>query len=58
MINKIHSATVVVSDQDKAFEVLGLLRSQKKPIAVVPVIASDRRAIGMVHLHDLISAGL
>jgi len=49
---------LTVSDQDKAFEVLELLRSQKKPIAVVPVIASDRRAIGMVHLHDLISAGL
>lgn len=49
---------LTVSGQDKAFEVLELLRSQKKPIAVVPVIAADRRAIGMVHLHDLIGAGL
>ena len=41
-----------------AFQVLELIKNRSKPTAVVPVVNSNRRVIGMVHLHDLISAGL
>ena len=42
----------------KAIEALEMMRGFDKPIAVLPVVDSERRAIGMIHLHDLIAAGL
>lgn len=51
-------APAVVFDEDKAVEALDLMKQRTKPTAVMPVLNSDRRVVGMVHLHDLIAAGL
>lgn len=42
----------------KAVDILQFMRERGKPFSVMPVIDSDRRAVGMIHLHDLVSAGL
>ena len=34
------------------------VRSRNKPTAVLPVLDSNRRVVGMVHLHDLVAAGI
>ncbi|MBV9080547.1 MAG: KpsF/GutQ family sugar-phosphate isomerase [Elusimicrobia bacterium] len=39
----------------KAFEVM---ESRKKPFTVLPVVDAKRRSVGMLHLHDLVTAGL
>jgi arabinose-5-phosphate isomerase len=49
--------TFVYSDQ-KATEALEIMRARKKPTAVLPVLDSDQKVIGMVHVMDLVSAGL
>ena len=51
------SPTVVFSDQ-MAVEALELMQSRKKPITVLPVIDRKRKVVGMVHIHNLIAAGL
>jgi len=51
------SPTVVFSDQ-MAVEALDLMRSRKKPITVLPVLNRKRKVVGMVHIHNLIAAGL
>jgi arabinose-5-phosphate isomerase len=48
----------VVYNTDRAVDALEMMRSRKKPIAVLPVLGRDRRVTGMVHLHDLIAAGI
>ena len=47
----------VYSDQ-MAAEALNLMRSRKKPTAVLPVLNRRRKVVGMLHLTDLVSAGL
>jgi arabinose-5-phosphate isomerase len=51
------SPIVVHSDQ-MAVEALELMRSRKKPITVLPVLNGKKKVIGMVHIHNLIAAGL
>lgn len=51
------SPTFVYADQ-MAAEALDLMRSRKKPTAVLPVLARDRKVVGMLHVMDLVSAGL
>ena len=48
----------VVLAGEKAVRALEIMRDRKKPTAVLPVIDDSRKAVGMIHLHDLISAGL
>lgn len=48
----------VILNEVKAVEALEFMRSRSKPTAVVPVIDSQQKVVGMVHLHDLIAAGL
>jgi len=48
----------VAYNTDRAVDALDKMRSRSKPIAVLPVITPDRRVLGIVHLHDLIAAGL
>jgi arabinose-5-phosphate isomerase len=43
---------------DRAVDALDRMRSRNKPIAVLPVLTPDQRVFGIVHLHDLIGAGL
>jgi arabinose-5-phosphate isomerase len=51
-----HPAVILASE--KAFHALEIMRDRNKPTAILPVVDDNKRAIGMVHLHDLISAGL
>jgi arabinose-5-phosphate isomerase len=51
-----HPSAVMAGE--KAAAALEMMRERDKPIAVLPVIDENRRVVGMVHLHDLISAGL
>jgi arabinose-5-phosphate isomerase len=48
---------VMYSDA-KAADALEFMRDRNKPTAVVPVIDNDRKVVGMIHIHDLITAGL
>ena len=43
---------------DRAADALERMRARTKPIAVLPVLGPDQRVLGIVHLHDLIAAGL
>jgi arabinose-5-phosphate isomerase len=47
----------VFGDQ-MATEALDLMRSRKKPTAVLPVLGRNRKVVGMIHIMDLVSAGL
>ena len=51
------SPTVVFNDQ-MAVDALELMRSRKKPITVLPVLNRKKKVVGMVHIHNLIAAGL
>jgi arabinose-5-phosphate isomerase len=51
------SPDFVFSD-DKAVDVLEKMRARNKPTAVMPVLDREKQVVGMVHLHDLIAAGL
>jgi arabinose-5-phosphate isomerase len=48
----------VVFSTDRAVDALELMRSRSKPTAVLPVLDSNRCVVGMVHLHDLVAAGI
>lgn len=47
----------VYADQ-LASEALELMRSRKKPTAVLPVLTRTKKVVGMLHIMDLVSAGL
>ena len=48
----------VAYSTDRAVDALERMRARNKPIAVLPVLNPDRRILGIIHLHDLIAAGL
>jgi CBS domain-containing protein len=48
--------TVLVSD--RAVTALERMRRRDKPTAVLPVVDSTGCPVGMLHLHDLVSAGI
>jgi arabinose-5-phosphate isomerase len=43
---------------DRAVDALERMRTRTKPTAVLPVLNADLRVLGIVHLHDLVAAGL
>jgi arabinose-5-phosphate isomerase len=49
--------TFVFSDQ-MATDAFDLMRSRKKPTAVLPVLDRKRKVVGILHIMDLVSAGL
>ncbi|MBI4471563.1 MAG: KpsF/GutQ family sugar-phosphate isomerase, partial [Acidobacteria bacterium] len=51
-------APAVIFADNRAADALELMRTRKKPTAVLPVVDRDRKVVGMIHIHDLISAGL
>ncbi len=51
------SPEVVFADE-KAVDALEKMKERSKPTAVIPVVNRNRKVVGMIHLHDLISAGL
>jgi arabinose-5-phosphate isomerase len=48
----------VVYSTDRAVDALEIMRSRSKPTAVLPVLSPSQRILGIVHLHDLVAAGL
>jgi arabinose-5-phosphate isomerase len=48
----------VAYSTDRAIDALDRMRSRNKPTAVLPVLTPDKQVLGIVHLHDLIAAGL
>src|SRR5262245_11472909 len=53
-----NSSPEVAFSTDRAIDALERMRARSKPIAVLPVLRPDHRVLGIVHLHDLIAAGL
>lgn len=51
-------APEIAYSTDRAIDALERMRSRAKPTAVLPVLSPDERVLGIVHLHDLIAAGL
>jgi len=49
---------IVVYNDQMAVDALEVMRSRKKPITVLPVLNRKRKVVGMVHIHNLIAAGL
>lgn len=47
-----------ISEEVKAVEALERMRGRSKPTAVLPVVDRNERVVGMIHVHDLIGAGL
>jgi arabinose-5-phosphate isomerase len=47
-----------VHEDTKAVEALEMMRQRSKPIALLPVLNKDGCVVGMIHLHDLVAAGL
>ena len=47
-----------ILDEAKAIEALELMRRRDKPFAVLPVLNRNGVVVGMIQVHDLISAGL
>jgi arabinose-5-phosphate isomerase len=56
--NIMNSSPEVAHGTDRAVDALERMRSRGKPIAVLPVLSPNNRVLGIVHLHDLIAAGL
>lgn len=53
-----NSSPEVAYSTDLAADALDRMRVRGKPIAVLPVLSPNDRVLGIVHLHDLIAAGL
>lgn len=53
-----NSSPEVVFNTDRAVDALETMRSRNKPTAVLPVLDAHNCVIGMVHLHDLVAAGI
>ena len=47
-----------VNEDEMAVHALGLMEKREKPISVLPVVNSDSKVVGMIHLHDLVARGL
>jgi arabinose-5-phosphate isomerase len=53
-----NSSPEFLFDDEKAVVALQKMNERDKPTAVMPVLDRNRKVVGMVHVHDLISAGL
>ena len=53
-----NAAPMTVLETDKAFDALATMRGRDKPTAVLPVVNNEQQVVGMIHLHDLIVAGI
>jgi arabinose-5-phosphate isomerase len=53
-----NSAPATVLPNTLAVDALEAMRRRKKPTAVLPVVDEGGIAVGMIHIHDLIAAGL
>lgn len=53
-----NSKPTFVYDDELAVKALEKMEARKKPLSVLPVIDRQKRSVGMIHLHDLVSKGL
>jgi arabinose-5-phosphate isomerase len=53
-----NSAPAVILSDERALDAFETMKRRDKPTAVLPVVDRHQKVVGMVHLHDLISAGL
>ena len=53
-----NTAPATISADELAVTALERMRQRAKPIAVLPVVDENRHPVGMIHLHDLVAAGL
>ncbi len=53
-----NSSPDVVFSDEKVVDALERMKERTKPTAVLPVLDRKLKVVGMIHLHDLISAGL
>lgn len=51
-------APAAIFSDERALDAFETMKRRDKPTAVLPVVDRNRRVVGMLHLHDLISAGL
>jgi len=49
---------VVVTAEMLAFDALRLMEDRPSQISVLPVVDGDRRAVGLIRLHDIVRSGL
>ena len=49
---------ITISPETKAQTALEFMEKREKPILVLPVVDDEKRAVGMVHLHDIVGLGL
>ena len=47
-----------VFEDQMATEALDLMRSRKKPTNILPVVDRDQKVVGILHIMDLVSAGI
>ena len=47
-----------VYEDEMAIHALELMEKREKPISVLPVLDSNSKVVGMIHLHDLVVRGL
>lgn len=47
-----------ISMNEKAIHALEMMEKREKPISLLPVLDSEQKVVGMVHIHDLVSRGL
>ena len=48
----------IIYDDQKAIDALTLMQTRNKPTSVLPVVDRNQTLVGMLHLFDLVSAGL
>lgn len=42
----------------KASKVLEIMENREKPISLLPVVSKNKKVVGMIHIHDILSRGL
>lgn len=47
-----------VTPDIKAITALEIMEKRKKPISLLPVVNKSKKAVGIIHLHDIIASGL
>jgi len=47
-----------VYEDEMAIHALEMMEKREKPISVLPVLDSNSKVVGMIHLHDLVARGL
>ena len=58
IVDIMNSEPETVLHDRKASDALEVMKARKKPTAVTPVLDDRGVVVGMVHLHDLVAAGL